>query len=149
MTENSLGGVLLLVAWARVDTLPQLHAVQVGIGAHKAAVRIVAVHLVGALVAWGHPPTFAATVAGLPGVLSVAGAGTHRRPPEPLVHRAGDSSGVFAVQAVAALLLPVVGGNAMGTVAAVTACGLGFGVATPAAVSIAAVDRVLSRPRGA
>ena len=49
--------------------------------AHGAAMSAMTVHLVGFLVHRGHPATFAATVAGLLGVLSVTGRlRAHRRP---------------------------------------------------------------------
>jgi MFS family permease len=100
-----------------------------GFTAHTAAVSTVTVHLVAALIRWGHPAAFAATIAGLLGVLSVAGrlltTGLHRR-----FRTAPVTAAVFAVQAAAAAALPVVGASAAGAVAAVTAFGLGFGVAT-------------------
>jgi hypothetical protein len=100
-----------------------------GFTAHTAAVSVVTVHLVAALIAWGHPATFAATIAGLLGALSVTGrlltTGLHRR-----FRAASVTAAVFAVQAVAAAALPVVGSSAAGAVAAVTGFGLGFGVAT-------------------
>jgi len=40
---------------------------------HRAAMSIMTVHLVGFLTSEGHPATFAATTAGLLGVLSVTG----------------------------------------------------------------------------
>ncbi|WP_433827704.1 MFS transporter [Actinoplanes sp. CA-015351] len=47
-----------------------------GFTAHTAAISAYTVLLVAALISWGHPPAFAATIAGLLGILSVAG----RRP---------------------------------------------------------------------
>jgi hypothetical protein len=97
--------------------------------AHTAAVSALTVHLVAALVSWGHPPASAAGVAGLLGVLSVAGrlltTGLQRRFRTTTV-----TAAVFAVQAVAALAMPVVGGALAGAVGAVIGFGVGFGVAT-------------------
>ncbi|WP_306215902.1 MFS transporter [Actinoplanes sp. RD1] len=101
----------------------------VGFTAHTAAVSAMTVHLVAALVAWGHPPAFAASVAGLLGVLSVAGrlltTGLQRR-----YRTATVTAVVFGVQAVAALVLPLVGAMTAGAVGAVIGFGIGFGVAT-------------------
>jgi len=100
-----------------------------GFTAHAAATSTLTVHLVGALVAWGHPPAFAATIAGLLGVLSVTGrlltTGLQRRHGTATV-----TAAVFGVQAVAALAMPFVGATAAGAVVAVAGFGLGFGVAT-------------------
>src|SRR6185436_11285144 len=97
--------------------------------AHAAAMSTMTVHLVGFLVHSGHQPTFAATVAGLLGVLSVTGrlllTGAQRRIP---LHIA--VAVVFAIQAVAAFSLPLVGAHRVGTVIAVTGFGIGFGVAS-------------------
>ncbi|GAA3348675.1 MFS transporter [Amorphoplanes nipponensis] len=100
-----------------------------GFTAHTAAITAVTVHLVAALISWGHPPTFAATIAGLLGALSVAGrlltTGLQRRYRTTTV-----TAAVFSVQAAAALLLPFVGANTGGAIGAVIGFGLGFGVAT-------------------
>ena len=100
----------------------------VGFTAHTAAVSAVTVHLVTALITWGHPPPFAAAIAGLLGALSVAGrlitTGLQRRYRTSTV-----TAGVFTVQAVAALLLPMVGAVTGGAIGAVVGFGLGFGVA--------------------
>jgi MFS family permease len=97
--------------------------------AHAAAVSALAVHLVAGLVALGHPATFAATVAGLLGVLSVTGrlatTGLQRRVP---ITRA--VAAVFGIQAVAAASLPLIGRSDTGAVVGVVGFGLGFGVAT-------------------
>ncbi|MCX4471563.1 MFS transporter [Micromonospora sp. NBC_01655] len=100
-----------------------------GFTAHTAAISALAVHLIAALVSWGHRPAFAAAIAGLLGVLSVAGrlltTGLQRR------HRTTTiTAAVFAVQAAAALLLPIVGTTTGGAIGAVIGFGLGFGVAT-------------------
>ncbi|WP_232323975.1 MFS transporter [Catenuloplanes japonicus] len=100
-----------------------------GFTAHTAAVSTFTVHVVAALVGWGHRPDFAAAVAGLIGVLSVAGrlitTGLQRR-----YRTASVTAAVFAVQAAAALTLPVVGALTAGAAGAVIGFGLGFGVAT-------------------
>ncbi|MEW9553284.1 MFS transporter [Nonomuraea sp. NPDC050783] len=97
--------------------------------AHSAAIAIMAVHLLAYLVELGHPPTFAAAVTGLLGVLSVTGrlvaTGLQRR------HRAATVTAVvFAVQAVAVAVLPPVGASTVGAIACVIAFGIGFGVGT-------------------
>jgi predicted MFS family arabinose efflux permease len=101
----------------------------IGFTAHTAAISTVTVHLVAALMTWGHTATFAATTAGLFGILSVTGrlasTGLQRR------HRTATvTAAVFAVQAVAAGTLPFVGHAAIPAVIAVIGFGLGFGVAT-------------------
>ena len=100
-----------------------------GFTAHTAAVTTFTVHLVAALVTWGHPPAFAATIAGLLGVLSVAGrlitTGLQRR-----FRTTTITATVFGVQATAALLLPVLGANMVGAIGTVIGFGIGFGVAT-------------------
>ncbi|MEV0134321.1 MFS transporter [Dactylosporangium sp. NPDC050688] len=105
--------------------------------AHGAAMSAMTVHLVGFLVHAGHPATFAATVAGLLGVLSVTGrlalTGAQRRL---RLHRVVGA--VFAVQAVAACSLPFTGTSRAGAVVAVTGFGLGFGVASLATPALLA-----------
>ncbi len=97
--------------------------------AHGAAMSAMTVHLVGVLVGFGHPATFAATVAGLLGVLSVTGrlalTGAQRR-----LRTASVVAVIFVIQAVAALCLPLVATGRAGAVASVVAFGLGFGVAS-------------------
>ncbi|GAA1393031.1 MFS transporter [Catellatospora coxensis] len=107
--------------------------------AHGTAVSAISVHLVGYLTALGHPVTVAAGIAGMLGALSVTGRVvttrlTRRRP------IAAVTAAVFAVQAVAAALLPLVGANRAAAVACVAAFGLGFGVGTIARPAIV-VDR--------
>lgn len=98
-----------------------------GFTAHTAAVAAVGVHLVAALISWGHPPGFAATVAGLFGILSVTGrlvtTGLQRRFRTTTV-----VAGIFVLQAVAVAALAEVGHEAIPAVAAVIGFGLGFGV---------------------
>jgi predicted MFS family arabinose efflux permease len=87
------------------------------------------VHLVGFLTANGHPAAFAATVAGLLGLLSVTGrlllTAAQRR-----IRLTTIVAAVFTVQTLAALSLPLIGGSTLGAVIAVTGFGLGFGVAS-------------------
>jgi MFS family permease len=97
--------------------------------AHTAALAVVTVHLVAALIASGHPATFAATVAGLFGVLSVTGrlatTGLQRRYRTTTVVAA-----IFVIQGIAAALLPIAGHHRAGATIAVIGFGLGFGVAS-------------------
>ncbi|WP_329428650.1 MFS transporter [Streptosporangium sp. NBC_01495] len=97
--------------------------------AHTGAIAIVAVHLLAYLTELGHSPTFAASVTGLLGILSVTGrlvtTGLHRR-----FSAAGVTAAVFFLQAVAAALLPVLGRSGVGAVACVITFGIGFGVGT-------------------
>jgi len=97
--------------------------------AQGAAVSIIAIHLVAYLVTLGHPPAFAASTAGLLGVLSVTGrlitTGLRRR-----LRTTTVTAAVFALQGLAAALLPVVGRDRAGAIACVVLFGLGFGVAT-------------------
>lgn len=96
--------------------------------AHAAAMTTMTVHLVGYLISRGHPATFAATVAGLLGVLSVSGrlviTATGRLRPHRVV------AAIFALQAAAALSLPLLAGTRPGAILAVAAFGLGFGVSS-------------------
>jgi MFS family permease len=97
--------------------------------AHAAAMTTMTVHLVGYLVSRGHPATFAATIAGLLGVLSATGrllltaTGNRLR-----THRV--VAAIFGLQAAAALSLPVLAGTRLGAILAVTAFGLGFGISS-------------------
>ena len=97
--------------------------------AHGAAMSAMTVHLVGFLVRQGHPATFAATIAGLLGVLSVTGrlllTGAQRLLRLPVVVAV-----VFAIQAAAALSLPIVGASRIGAALAVVGFGIGFGAAS-------------------
>ncbi|WP_433305047.1 MFS transporter [Actinoplanes sp. CA-030573] len=105
--------------------------------AHAAAMSTMTVHLVGFLTGHGHPATFAATVAGLLGVLSVTGrlvltvAGRHLRLSTVVAV-------VFAIQAVAALCLPWAAGTRLGATVAVVGFGIGFGVAGLASPALVA-----------
>jgi MFS family permease len=105
--------------------------------AHRAAMSTMTVHLVGFLTSEGHPATFAATVAGLLGVLSVTGrlvlTGAQRR-----VRTTTVVAVIFTVQAAAALSLLVVAGTALGAVAGVMAFGLGFGISSLASPALLA-----------
>jgi MFS family permease len=91
-------------------------------------VFVVGVHLVAYLRELGHPPTVAANVAGLLGVMSVTG----RVVTTFAARRYGMTvlAVVFAIQAVGLALLPVVGNALAPAVACVLAIGLGFGVST-------------------
>ncbi|WP_308168517.1 MFS transporter [Nonomuraea sp. NEAU-A123] len=93
------------------------------------AVAVMGVLLVTYLITLGHSPIFAATVAGLLGVLSVTGrlvtTGLQGRWPVALI-----TAAVFALQGAAALLLPVAGRSVAGAICAVVLFGLGFGVST-------------------
>lgn len=97
--------------------------------AHGAAMAAMTVHLVGFLVSKGHSATFAASVAGLLGVLSVTGrlvlTSVQRRLPMTLVVAI-----VFVVQALGALALLAIGVSRVGAVLAVVGFGIGFGVAS-------------------
>jgi hypothetical protein len=105
--------------------------------AQAAATSTVAVHLVGYLTSRGHPVTFAASCAGLLGVLSVTGrlvlTGARRRVPVTTV-----AAVIFAVQAAAALAMPLAAGTRAGAVATVVGFGLGFGVASLATPTLLA-----------
>ena len=97
--------------------------------AHGAAMSAMTVHLVVFLTTQGHPATFAASVAGLLGLLSVTGrvvltaAQRHVRLDRVV-------AAVFTVQAAASLSMPLLAGSRTGAVLAVTAFGLGFGIAS-------------------
>jgi MFS family permease len=112
-----------------VVTDPGFWLLAISFTANTAAIAVVTVHLVAALIGWGHPAPFAAAVAGLFGILSVTGrlatTGLQRR-----YRTTSVVAAVFAVQAIAAAALPVTGRNAVAVIAAVTGFGLGFGVAT-------------------
>ncbi|MEV0714293.1 MFS transporter [Asanoa sp. NPDC050611] len=105
--------------------------------AHSAAMSTMTVHLVGFLTSAGHPATFAATIAGLLGVLSVTGrlllTGAQRRLRLTVVVAA-----IFATQAVAAITLPFIAGSRAGAAVGVTAFGIGFGVASLASPALLA-----------
>ncbi len=108
-----------------------------GFAAQGAAVAIIGVLLVTYLIRLGHPPVFAATVAGLLGVLSVTGrlvtTGLRRRLPISRI-----TAAVFALQACGVAALPWIGATAAGAIGCVTVIGLGFGVATIARPAILA-----------
>jgi predicted MFS family arabinose efflux permease len=93
--------------------------------------------LVTYLIRSGHPPTTAATLAGLLGVLSVTGrvlaTGVADRVGMPAV-----VCGVFAIQAAGVIALPWLGRSTAGAGICVAAYGLGFGVSTIARPAILA-----------
>jgi MFS family permease len=105
--------------------------------AHAAAMSAMTVHLVGFLAGNGHPVTFAATVAGLLGVLSVTGrlvlTGAQRR-----VRTTTVVAVIFTIQAAAALSLPLLASSRGGAVIGIIAFGLGFGIANLAGPALLA-----------
>lgn len=100
-----------------------------GFVAQTGAVATVSVLLVTVLRALGHSPAFAATIAGLLGVLSVTGrlatTAAGRR-----VSTRQVTVIVFAAQGAGAVLLPLIGRATPGAIVCVLMFGLGFGVAT-------------------
>jgi MFS family permease len=116
---------------------PRFWCLAVAFVAHSGAMSAMTVHLVGFLASKGHPATFAATVAGLLGVLSVTGrlvlTGTQRR-----LRLTTVVAAIFTTQAVAALILPALAGTRPGAVIGVIAFGIGFGVASLAAPALLA-----------
>jgi predicted MFS family arabinose efflux permease len=110
---------------------------------HSAAITTVAVHLIGYLGHLGHSTTFAATVTGMLGILSVTGrlvtTGLGRRWPPATI-----TALIFALQAVAVGALPMVGRSSTGAVVCVLLFGLGFGVGTIARPTLLA-DRYGTR----
>jgi predicted MFS family arabinose efflux permease len=124
-----------IVRAARRD--PRFWFLALAFVAHSAAMSTMTVHLVGFLTNAGHPSTFAATVAGLLGVLSVTGrlllTGAQRRIPLTVLVAA-----IFTIQAVAAVTLPLLAGTRLGAAVGVTAFGIGFGVASLAAPALLA-----------
>ncbi|TDC64385.1 MFS transporter [Micromonospora sp. KC207] len=105
--------------------------------AHGAATSTMTVHLIGYLVSRGHPATFAATAAGLLGILSVTGrlvlTTARRRLPV-----TGIVAAVFAIQAAAVLAMPLLAGARTGAIVTVVGFGLGFGMTSLAAPSLLA-----------
>ena len=100
-----------------------------GFTANTAAIALITVHLVAALLSWGHGLSFAAATAGLSGVLSVTG----RLATTALQRRFRTTTvvaAIFSVQAVAVATLPFAGRTVLGAVLGVVGFGLGFGVAT-------------------
>ncbi|MEU7990589.1 MFS transporter [Streptosporangium canum] len=97
--------------------------------AHGGAVAVIAVLLVTYLIHLGHSPVLAATLTGLLGVLSVTGrlltTGLQARLPAALI-----AAVIFALQGVAALLLPLFGRAVAGAIGCVLLFGLGFGIAS-------------------
>jgi MFS family permease len=98
--------------------------------AQGVGVFVIAVHLVAYLRELGHPPTVAANVAGLLGVMSVTG----RLVTAVAARRYGMAvvAVVFGLEAAGLALLPVVGQALVPAVGCVLAVGLGFGVSTTA-----------------
>ena len=116
---------------------PRFWFLAVAFVAHSAAMSTMTVHLVGFLTSAGHPATFAATIAGLLGVLSVTGrlvlTGAQRR-----IRLTTLVAAIFTIQAGAAITLPLVADTRIGAAAGVTAFGIGFGVASLAAPALLA-----------
>ncbi|MFF5217675.1 MFS transporter [Micromonospora sp. NPDC000442] len=108
---------------------PRLWVLTAALIAHGAATSTIGVHLIGYLTSRGHPATFAATTAGLLGVLSVTGrlalTAARRRIPVTTTVAA-----VFVIQAVAVFAMPLAAGTRVGAVVTVTGFGLGFGIAS-------------------
>jgi MFS family permease len=122
---------------ARAVRDPGYWAMAVAFLASSAAIAVVAVHLVAHLTELGHSTRFAATTAGLLGILSVTGrlattATTRRLAPTTV------TATVFALQAVAIAALPMIGYTTLGAIGCVLGFGLGFGVATIARPAILA-----------
>jgi predicted MFS family arabinose efflux permease len=117
---------------------PAYWCLAVAFVASAAAIATIAIHLVAYLTQLGHRPGFAATVAGLLGILSVTGrlattaATTWRLSPTTV------TAIVFLIQATAAACLPLVGHSDLGAVVCVLGFGIGFGVATIARPAILA-----------
>jgi predicted MFS family arabinose efflux permease len=116
---------------------PAYWAIAVAFIASAGAIATVAVHLVAYLTELGHRPGFAATVAGLLGILSVTGrlatmAITRHLTP------ATTTAVVFLIQGTAVALIPIVGHIQLGAIGCVLGFGLGFGVATIARHAILA-----------
>ncbi|NES27005.1 MFS transporter [Micromonospora terminaliae] len=105
--------------------------------AHGAATSTMTVHILGYLASRGHPATFAASIAGLLGVLSVTGrlvlTVARRRLAVTTIVAA-----VFATQAVAVLAMPALAGTPIGAIITVTGFGLGFGIASLATPALLA-----------
>ncbi|WP_433371991.1 MFS transporter [Actinoplanes sp. CA-142083] len=124
-----------LVRAARRDV--RFWCLAVAFVAHAAAMSTMTVHLVGYLVGEGHSATFAATVAGLLGVLSVTGrlvlTAAQRR-----LRLSHVVAVVFTIQAAAALALPWAAATRPGAIAAVIGFGIGFGVASLATPALLA-----------
>ncbi|MGW4498252.1 MFS transporter [Micromonospora sp. NPDC004336] len=108
---------------------PRFWVLAAALVAHGTATSTIGVHLVGYLTSRGHSATFAASAAGLLGVLSVTGrlvlTGARRRLPVTTI-----VATVFTVQAVAVLAMPLAAGTGVGAVVTVTGFGLGFGIAS-------------------
>jgi predicted MFS family arabinose efflux permease len=102
---------------------------------HNAALAVVAVHLVSYLTRLGHPPTVAAALTGLLGVLSVTGrvltTVAKRWFPITLI-----TAAVMALQGWAIGLLPFIGRNVIGAAVSLILFGVGFGVASVATPAI-------------
>ncbi|MBR7828705.1 MFS transporter [Actinospica sp. MGRD01-02] len=105
------------------------HLLGAGFVAQTGAVATISVLLVTVLRALGHPPAFAAAVAGLLGVLSVTGRLASTAVGQRVSTRQVTVV-VFAVQGAGAVLLPLIGRSPLGAMVCVLLFGLGFGVAS-------------------
>ena len=113
--------------WAFAET--RFRLLTLAYAAHTLAIIVVSVHLVPYLREHGHSAVFAATATGALGILSVTGrvtvTGAVRR-----WHTATVTAATFALQAVAVVVLLLVGDTVVGAAAFVALFGLGFGVGT-------------------
>lgn len=105
--------------------------------AEGVGIFVISVHVVAYLTELGHPPTTAATVAGLLGILSVTGrvltTAVGRR-----VRLTSAVAAIFVLQAAGTFFLPWIGDRLVGAIACVLAVGLGFGVGTIARPALVA-----------
>ncbi len=102
---------------------------------HSAALAVIAVHLVTYLTQLGHPPTVAAALTGLLGLLSVTG-----RIVTTIAQRWLSitlvASSIITLQGIAIALLPFIGRTIFGAAISLVLFGLGFGVASIATPAI-------------
>jgi predicted MFS family arabinose efflux permease len=102
---------------------------------HNAALAVIAVHLVTYLAQLGHPPTVAAGLTGLLGVLSVTGrvvtTVAKRWLPITLI-----TAAVMTLQGAAIGLLPFIGRTITGAAISLILFGLGFGIASVATPAV-------------
>lgn len=102
---------------------------------HSAALAVIGVHLVTYLTRLGHPPTTAASLAGLLGLLSVTG-----RVVMTLLRRwlpvAAITAVIVSAQGMALALLPAAGHSVVGAASCLIVFGLGFGIASLAKPAI-------------
>ncbi|MEV4262449.1 MFS transporter [Kribbella sp. NPDC049584] len=120
---------------ARVLRDPGFWLITTAFVLHNAALAVIAVHLVSYLTRLGHPPTVAAGLTGLLGVLSVTGRVlttiAKRWLPITLI-----TAAVMTLQGVAVGLLPFIGRTVAGAATSLILFGVGFGVASVATPAI-------------